>query len=280
MEKYFELLEITNDASKEDIKQAYYAKLRALQQNDNLGISLEELNEACDYLLNHFGEASTSPTSSEQKGCIEEEIFLEEINKLLKYSLSNSLEEIKNSIYVRTGYNINLNEVNWNVNTGLSLGVIKMMNKNNVNFSMTTWIEHGFKEIIINRRSGDRWFYAGFREINSALYSWDHLQEIYDKIENEKNKKSLLEKQKNQVPKKTKSGMDIGTAAGVAAGILGGIGSLFWNAGGFSSGNTSHGGGVCGLGAGCSGGGGMCGLGAGCGGGGGMCGLGAGCGGN
>jgi hypothetical protein len=108
-----------------------------------------------------------------QKGCIEEVVILNETGDVLKYSLSNSLDDIKIAIYARTGHNINLGKAAWKLNPGLSISVKHLMNFHNANYSMTTNIRHGVKSVVINMRVGDKWYITGYDEIEDKIYSWE-----------------------------------------------------------------------------------------------------------
>jgi tetratricopeptide (TPR) repeat protein len=93
----------------------------------------------------------------------EEEIYVEfpdDTGKFFKYSLSNNLSEIGRAIYARVGVKFDLEEVAWELNHRLSVSVKDLMNRHNVDYSMTTWTEGSHKRIIINRRSGNKWFYC------------------------------------------------------------------------------------------------------------------------
>ncbi|MCL2793042.1 MAG: hypothetical protein FWD87_08110 [Spirochaetaceae bacterium] len=101
--------------------------------------------------------------------CIEEKITLEETGQLLKYSLSNDLNDIKNAIYERTGYSINLDDVIPKLNPYLSVSVKQLMNKYNANFSMTTSRKDNAICVWINRRVVDEWFTVIIKEKNNSL---------------------------------------------------------------------------------------------------------------
>jgi hypothetical protein len=88
----------------------------------------------------------------------EEEILVPETKQRLLYSLSNNLGEIEQAIIARTGYKVDLGSVQWRLNTGLSASVKNLMNKHNVNYSMTTWKEDGADYIIVNKRAGNEWY--------------------------------------------------------------------------------------------------------------------------
>ena len=116
--------------------------------------------------------------SKEQKGYAEEMVILNETKKLFKYSLSNSLDDIKIAIYERTGCNINLEYARWKINPRLSISVKYLMNTHRVNYSMTTDIREKTKFIVINMRVGDNWFITGYDEINGVFYNWDIIKTL------------------------------------------------------------------------------------------------------
>jgi hypothetical protein len=93
----------------------------------------------------------------------EEEIFVEDAGILLKYSLSNSPREIENAIRDRNGYSFDLSDVTWRQNSALSKNVKEVMNRYNVDYSMTTYKEGIYIYIIVNRRRGNNWFIFMYR---------------------------------------------------------------------------------------------------------------------
>ena len=107
------------------------------------------------------------------KGCIEEMAILEETKEVLKYSCSNSLDNIKTAIYDRTGHNIDLENALWKLNTELSITVKNLMNSHNANYSMTICIRKKRKFMVVNMRVGDNWFFTGYDEINGSFYNWE-----------------------------------------------------------------------------------------------------------
>jgi hypothetical protein len=112
-----------------------------------------------------------------QKGCIEEMVILDETKEVLKYSFSNSLDNIRTAIYARTGKNINLEKAVWKQNPRLSISVKHLMNFHNVNYSMTTDAINDEKYVAVNMRVGDKWYITGYDEINGKFYAW-HLFDI------------------------------------------------------------------------------------------------------
>jgi hypothetical protein len=105
-------------------------------------------------------------TPKDVLGYAEEYIVAEEIQQLLNYSLSNSLDDIKIAIYARTGLDIDLNDAYWQLNTELSTIVKHLMNKHRVNYSMTIREEEKFRFLSVNMRVGDQWFQTRFYKRN------------------------------------------------------------------------------------------------------------------
>jgi hypothetical protein len=89
---------------------------------------------------------------------ITETIYVDGFGQLT-YSLSNSRNEIERAIYTRTSINVDLDKVNWILNTGLSENVKIVMNNRNVNYSMTIAVNAGRRYFIVNKRENNRWFY-------------------------------------------------------------------------------------------------------------------------
>ena len=93
------------------------------------------------------------PTQSSANTLLTENIFIEGFGQLT-YSLSNNLAEIENAILLRSGRRVSLSNANWSLNTGLSQNVITVMNRLNVNYSMTIT----GNSIVVNKRDGNRWY--------------------------------------------------------------------------------------------------------------------------
>ena len=68
-------------------------------------------------------------TPKDVLGYAEEHIVVEEIQKLLNYSLSNNLDDIEVAIYSRTGLDIDLNNAYWEINPYLSISVKHLLFK-------------------------------------------------------------------------------------------------------------------------------------------------------
>ena len=122
-------------------------------------------------------------TSKEHKGYLEEMVVLDETKKAYKYSLSNSLDDMRIAIYARTGCNINLNNAKWELNTRLSISVKHLMDTHGVNYSMTTDIKEKSRFIVVNMRVGDKWFITGYDEIKGKFYDWDLIQTYTKAVE-------------------------------------------------------------------------------------------------
>jgi hypothetical protein len=89
----------------------------------------------------------------------EEEIFNENSNRLSLYSLSNNIGEIEKAFTTRTGKIVKLSDVGWDLSPNISSNVKNVMNRLNLNYSMTTYIEFGTSRVIIvYRRVGEQWF--------------------------------------------------------------------------------------------------------------------------
>jgi len=114
-------------------------------------------------------------TVKEQKGYVEEVIILDGRQDMLKYSLSNSLEDIKIAIYERTGHTVSFDDTSWKINSQLSINAKQLMNKHHADYSMTVLSNGKRRKIIINMRHGDIWFITGFEEIKGSFYTWEQM---------------------------------------------------------------------------------------------------------
>jgi hypothetical protein len=90
----------------------------------------------------------------------EEEIFVEGSDLLLRFSLSNDMNEIQEAINTRFGVNIDLRNVSWERAENISESIKELMGRNNVNISMTLITTMGgfAKAVIVFRHFQDRWF--------------------------------------------------------------------------------------------------------------------------
>jgi len=104
--------------------------------------------------------------------CMEEEITLEETGGQYKYSLSNNFSDIVAAMRARTGLNVILDDMVPKLNPELSISVKEMMNRHNVEYSMTIFHHSEYLCAVINMRFQNEWYSAFFNEINGELV-WD-----------------------------------------------------------------------------------------------------------
>ena len=122
-------------------------------------------------------DLSKTSNSTNPDGILEETILVEGRNEYFTYSLSNSLDFIKTAIQSRFGKKVDLDKAVWKPNPRLSESVKRMMNDHNVDYSVTI-IEKESEELmydrylIINMRSGDRWYYSNYFEIKGVFLNW------------------------------------------------------------------------------------------------------------
>jgi len=176
MNRYYKILGIPDNASKEDIKRAYHEKMKALHPDKIHGTALEdtatffstEINEAYHILIsNHnngyLASCRKNTTEDAKSEYVEADIFIEG-RGILMYSLSNNLNIILGAILKRTGYSINdtVDSIDWVLNTGLSGEVKKTMNIYNMNYSMTTYLIDSTRRVVINKREMENWFITGY----------------------------------------------------------------------------------------------------------------------
>ena len=108
--------------------------------------------------------------------CFEKEIFIDGLDILLKYYLSNNFDVIKDTVYTKIGNNINIDNSSWKINPELSIDVKNAMNQLDVNYSMALYTLDGFKHLAVNRRFQNKWFYLGFTEVNGFYYNDEQIQ--------------------------------------------------------------------------------------------------------
>ena len=135
----------------------------------------------------------------------EENIFIES-HGLLRYSLSDDLDMIKeamNKRYGITDYSF-IDTFGWSENFNLSENVKKVMNNYNVTYSMTYCMKNGECFLVINKRENNRWFITGFEE-TSTQYQKNKSNNNFSYYE----------------PKQQKSSSGFGTA--FAAGLMGSL---------------------------------------------------------
>ena len=109
----------------------------------------------------------------------------------VKYSLSNSLDMIKEAIINRTGLSVDLDSAKWTVNRGLSKKVINLMNQHQVKYSMTDYLDKEIRHIVINKHDGDEWHIANYFEIGEYILTKEEINEFISskKLPSEKKEK-------------------------------------------------------------------------------------------
>ena len=177
MDRYYNILGIPSNSSKEVIKNAYHTKMKALHPDKVHGTPLEEtatffaaeINEAYSNLMAQFNNNPSTPSTPNynKPTFIEEDIYVETIGNL-KYTLSDDLNAIIIEIYNRFRCTLpdGLLEIPWNINPALSPNVQKAMQKYNFSYSMTSYKEGPIAVIVINKMAENNWYIAGF-EISS-----------------------------------------------------------------------------------------------------------------
>jgi len=207
MDRYYSILGIPNNSSKEVIKSAYHYKIKALHPDKIHGTPLEdtatfftkEINEAYSNLMEQFKNKTSSSVSTDNKPVfIEEEIYIETMG-YFKYTLSNKINVIINEIYNRVKCSIpdSPSQIPWKLNHELSPNVKNIMNKYNNKYSMTSYWEGSIKYVIINKKSNDNWYYSGY-EINPKpkINNYDNYSEYKNDTYSYK-EKSSYPKQRN-----------------------------------------------------------------------------------
>jgi len=204
MDRYYNILGVPNNSSREVIKRAYHEKIKTIHPDRVHGTPLEataafftaEINEAYKILMSQFNNINSSYDQDKLERYLEKDIFVE--NKgLLRYTLSNSLDVILNAIIKRTGCLIpdKVNEIPWLINTNLSNNVKNAMNEYNMNYSMTTFKFGSLIIIGINKKSGNNWYFSGY-EID--MENQDNKKESYNNTQSKasyfKNKIGIIAK--------------------------------------------------------------------------------------
>jgi len=113
--------------------------------------------------------------------CTEEEVTVENHRDPVTCSLSNDLDEIEKAIFSKTGIFFDLSSVEWELDTTISKSIKDLMNKHQVNYSMTI-NRDAYKgvhyKIEINKRCGDEWFSVILCEIYGKIITKRELNEF------------------------------------------------------------------------------------------------------
>jgi len=141
MDRYYNILGIPSNSSKEVIKNAYHVKMKALHPDKIHGTPLEdtatfftaEINEAYTNLMAKFKSGNSTSTQNNKTVSFEEDIYITGFG-YLRYSLSNNINTIISEIYNRFKCSLHKSpsQIKWNINHNLSPNVKKTMNKHNV----------------------------------------------------------------------------------------------------------------------------------------------------
>jgi len=108
------------------------------------------------------------------------------VGRLLKYAISNDINEIAEAAIQKMGVIIpDLHEVEWKLNLELSPNVMDLMNSKNVNYSMTTFEDNELLNIVINKRVGNKWYIYGGRIFEGKFYSYDDFNSLLNRIVSE-----------------------------------------------------------------------------------------------
>ncbi|MCL2277146.1 MAG: DnaJ domain-containing protein [Treponema sp.] len=195
MERYYQILGIPNNSSKEEIKKAYYEKINVLHPDKIHGTPLEatatfftaEINDAYNALMSEYKKNNKSLNHEKQKDFIKDDIFIEGFG-VLKYIISNDINLILNAVTIELGTTIShkTNEIPWVLNTELSENVKSSMRKHNMNYSMTINYSGSYVQIILNKRKGNYWYIVHYED---TPIEEDNIEKHY-KNKSEKTSKS------------------------------------------------------------------------------------------
>ena len=148
----FKKLGIPSTSTLSEIEQAYEAKKKELHpeyENDKEHVSRETniLQAYYEYLCDNLSRGHTA--------CFEKNIFVRGYG-ILKFSLSNDFVEIVNACIRRTGVGLFLmNEIKWKLDKNVPKRVKILMNKYDMNYSMTLVSEE--ESIIMIKRITNQW---------------------------------------------------------------------------------------------------------------------------
>ena len=176
---YMKLLGLKEQFTQNELKAAHrqnaekyhpdkYTNAPAYEKQHALDI-MQQINEAYDYLKkynekkheipnihsNQFKNQNVEKNAYSVEDTYYEyddtyEIFVPETDQLLKYSLSKDIKGIEHAIKKRTLQIWNGTRQTWGLNHDLSENVKRLMNKYNVDYSMTTYLEGVYRFTVIN----------------------------------------------------------------------------------------------------------------------------------
>jgi curved DNA-binding protein CbpA len=202
MDRYYRILGIPENSTKEVIKKAYHEKIKALHPDKVHGTSLEdtatffstEINEAYNQLMAQYKD-NNSANKNNQPSFIEEEIYVE-TKGFLKYTLSNNINTIINEIYNRLKYTFpdKASQISWIINPALSKNVKESMKTHNMNYSMTSFYEGSIEYVLINKRKNNDWYICNYESIlpqKASSFGNRTYNYSYNKKNNRKEKKTF-----------------------------------------------------------------------------------------
>jgi len=177
MDRYYSILGIPSNSSKEAIKSAYHAKMKALHPDKMHGTPLEdtanffaaEINEAYNNLMSRFMNNDSSSSNINKPVFLEEDIYIDTYG-CLRYTLSNDLNVITNEIYNRfkCSLSVSPSQIQWNLNPALSQNVKKIMSKHDMDYSVTSFWERSIECVVINKKAGSNWYTACYEIISQS----------------------------------------------------------------------------------------------------------------
>jgi len=199
MDRYYSILGVPNNSSKEVIKSAYYSKMKVLHPDKIHGTALEdtatffakEINEAYSSLMTQFSNTNSLSQKSNQTSFIEEDIYIDG-KGYLHYTISNDINTIVNEIYNRVRCKLpdTPSQIPWMENSVLSPNVKKSMNKHNYKYSMTSYYEGSKEYIVINKRMGANWYFALYEIISNSKNKFSKTKSNYSSNNNYTEQKS------------------------------------------------------------------------------------------
>ena len=136
----------------------------------------DERQHISDDILNNINETMFKENSGNypknekiicEENIYEEDIYIDENYKNLKYFLFDGISVLKKSVndYLEKSGIVDFkfkDGIEWTLNPNLSENVKSVMNKYNVNYSLTSYFEENCRIVTINKRDGNEWFVFSF----------------------------------------------------------------------------------------------------------------------